>query len=558
MRFWRLWSEVTTQDEWLCEVAPGVRPFRFVDFFGCGWSSLCFVDAPFMLFNSAAFLFGFLPVVLFLFGWLHDRFGREAGWLLLAVASVIFYGWWNPIHVPLLLGSVVANFWLGRQLGCSDQVRKALLLTAGVLVNLGLLGYYKYWHFIASNLASVMGQSWHVLPLELPPGISFYTFHQLAYLMQCRACNTQGTSFKHYLLYVTFFPQLIAGPIVRPHEMLPQLQAERKKAFRWDELSLGLTLLIIGLFKKMVIADHVAVWVAPVFDQAARVGAVSFLDAWISALAYTFQLYFDFSAYSDMAVGLALMMGIRMPANFYSPYKATSIVDFWRRWHITLSLFLRDYLYIPLGGNRKGKLRQHLNLIVVMVIGGFWHGAGWTFGLWGLWHGICLLVNHAWHQNAPAMRLPRWFTTSLSWCLTLLAVIAGWVLFRAPDMKTAWRILSSMVGAQGVEVPAGWLDKLPLLAKLGLGTRSDWVVFSGPVQIATLGLLMFAVLALPNAVQLTAGSFAPINMGAVPAVRIPKMLEWKPNLGWAVIISVMLVASLLYLTRVSEFLYFQF
>lgn len=303
-----------------------------------------------MLFNSAIFLFGFLPVCLIGFAFAFRRLGVEAAWLWLAAASVFFYGWWNPVHVPLLLMSVSANFWLGRKLALPDQGGHRWLLTVGVFVNLGLLGWFKYRDFVASNLASLFGHGWDAVPLELPLGISFYTFHQLTYLLHCRAGRATGTTFRHYLLYVTFFPQLIAGPIVRPMEMLPQLREPRERAFRWEWLSVGFTFLAMGLFKKMVIADHVAQWVAPLFDKASFVETITFIDAWVGSLAYTLQLYSDFSAYSDMALGLAFMFGIRLPGNFYSPYKARSVIDFWRRWHISLSLFLRDYLYIPLGG----------------------------------------------------------------------------------------------------------------------------------------------------------------------------------------------------------------
>jgi D-alanyl-lipoteichoic acid acyltransferase DltB (MBOAT superfamily) len=509
-----------------------------------------------MLFNSAEFLFVFLPIVLAGVALLHRWKGREAVLLWLAVASVFFYGWWSPAQVPLLIGSVVANFWLGQKLQTPDSGKHGWLLTAGVALNLGLLGYYKYWHFLVTTAAQVCGQDWHSVPLELPPGISFYTFHQLTYLLQCRAGKTEGTSFRHYLLYVTFYPQLIAGPIVRPYEMLPQLRATRPRAFEWSELSVGFTLLVIGLFKKMVIADHVAAWVGPVFDQAALAGPVAMLDAWVAVLAYTFQLYFDFSAYSDMALGLALMLGVRMPANFFSPYKATSIIDFWRRWHITLSLFLRDYLYIPFGGSRKGPLRRHVNLLLVMIIGGFWHGAGWTFGLWGLWHGLCLVINHLWRQTGWSARVPRLLALPSSWALTFLAVILGWTIFRAPDLRAAKHMLMSLGGASGWEIPAGWLVKLPALAKLGIEGRSDWAVFSGPVQVATLGILLLAVLVLPNAIQLTKGGFTPPNEASLPEGKT--LFSWQPGWRWALVLGILAALSLLNLGKLSEFLYFQF
>ncbi|MCA1963332.1 MAG: MBOAT family protein [Prosthecobacter sp.] len=490
------------------------------------------------------------------FGLAFRRFGLEAAWLWLAAASVFFYGWWNPVHVPLLLISVSANYWLGRRLALPDQGSHRWLLTAGVVVNLGLLAWYKYWHFIASNAAGLLGLEWHGEPLELPLGISFYTFHQLTYLLHCRAGRAQGTTFRHYVLYVTFFPQLIAGPIVRPMEMLPQLREARERAFRWEDLSVGFTLLSIGLFKKMVIADHVARWVGPVFDHVPESTVVPLLDAWVAVLAYTLQLYYDFSAYSDMALGLARIFGVSLPGNFYSPYKALSIVDFWRRWHITLSLFLRDYLYIPLGGNRKGEFRRNVNLLLVMVIGGFWHGAGWTFGFWGLWHGLALLVNHAWMKSAISRRFNGLAGIVFSWTLTFLTVIIGWTFFRAPDIHSAVVILSGMFGGSGLELPSAWLGRLAFLEPLGITGRSSWMVFESPWQILQLLALLVATLCLPNALQITAGSMIPSNQASLPST--PSRLRWRPSLGWALLCGFLFASALLHLGRLSEFLYFQF
>lgn len=510
-----------------------------------------------MLFNSAIFLFVFLPLVMAGFGMLFYRLGLEAAWTWVAAASVFFYGWWNPAHVPLLLGSVVANYWLGRKLAAPDLGHHRWLLAVGVVVNLGLLGWFKYWHFFATSIAAALGYTWHGHPLDLPLGISFYTFHQLTYLLHCRAGKSRGTSFRHYLLYVTFYPQLIAGPIVRPMEMLPQLRQPRITAFSWDHLSVGFTFLGIGLFKKMVVADHLAAWVGPVFDNTAGLASVPMLDAWVAVLAYTFQLYFDFSAYSDMALGLAKILGINLPANFFSPYKALSIVDFWRRWHITLSLFLRDYLYIPLGGNRKGPMRRNLNLLLVMVIGGFWHGAGWTFGLWGFWHGICLLVNHAWSKTQWLDRIPPLPRMAGSWLLTFLVVIIGWTLFRSPSLHTASVLLQSMFGASGLEVPQRWLDRLPMLSQLGIHARGEWMVFNGPAQLASLALVLTAVLTLPNSIQFTSTVFTPPNEPSLPRAR-SSLWQWRPTLPCAVGLGAVTAIALLHLGKLSEFLYFQF
>jgi alginate O-acetyltransferase complex protein AlgI len=509
-----------------------------------------------MLFNSTIFLFVFLPICMLGFGTAFRKWGLEAAWTWLAATSVFFYGWWNPAHVPLLLLSVTSNFWLGRKLAIPDQGQHRWLLAIGVVVNLGLLAWYKYWHFLASNVALLLNLEWDHTPLELPLGISFYTFHQLTYLLHCRAGRAEGTTFRHYLLYITFFPQLIAGPIVRPMEMLPQLRERRERAFRWEDISIGFTLLSIGLFKKMVIADHVARWVSPVFDEASRASSIAMLDAWIAVLAYTLQLYFDFSAYSDMALGLARIFGVSLPGNFYSPYKALSIVDFWRRWHITLSLFLRDYLYIPLGGNRKGEVRRNLNLLIVMIIGGFWHGAGWTFGVWGLWHGMALLINHAWMKSAASQSLRGSCGTLFSWGLTFLTIIIGWTFFRAHDLQGAFTILKGMGGFSGLELPVAWLDRLVFLKALGFSGRSDWLVFESPWQIVQLLALLAATLCLPNAIQLASGSLTPSNHASLPFR--PSRWHWQPSFGWACVSGLMLAVALLHLGRLSEFLYFQF
>lgn len=510
-----------------------------------------------MLFNSAIFLFVFLPFVMMGFGLAFRRLGLEAAWTWLAIASVAFYSWWNLAHVPLLLISVTANYWLGRRLALPDTGGHRWLLTTGVVVNLGLLGWFKYANFIALNVATWCGFSWHGETLDLPLGISFYTFHQLTYLLHCRAGRAQGTTFRHYLLYVTFFPQLIAGPIVRPMEMLPQLRQLRFRAYRWEDLSVGFTLLSIGLFKKMVVADHLAAWVGPVFDHVPETSHVAMLDAWVAVLAYTFRLYFDFSAYSDMALGLAKIFGISLPGNFFSPYKALSIVDFWRRWHITLSLFLRDYLYIPLGGNRKGEARRNINLLLVMIIGGFWHGAGWTFGLWGLWHGIGLLVNHAWTKAGLGSRIAALPSKICSWALTFLFVVIGWTLFRAPNLPAAWALVCGLFGANGIEVPNGWFEKLPWLVSLGVAPRSEWLVFAGPSQVLVLVILLLAVLCLPNSLQLTAGYLVPSNHASLPSVASLGW-RWRPKVSWALFVGLILAIALLHLGKISEFLYFQF
>ena len=356
--------------------------------------------------------------------------------------------------------------------------RAKTILVAGIAANLGLLGYYKYANFFVDNLNALLGNNLILETIILPLAISFFTFQQIAYLVDAYRGETHEYSFLHYALFVTFFPQLIAGPIVHHHEMLPQFARSTIYRLKAEHLAVGLTIFTLGLFKKVVLADGVAVYATPVFNAAEAGTALTFFEAWGGALAYTFQLYFDFSGYSDMAIGLARMFGIRLPLNFNSPYKATSIIDFWRRWHITLSRFLRDYLYIPLGGSRKGEARRLTNLLITMLLGGLWHGAGWTFVLWGGLHGCYLVVNNIWRKwrasrgHLHSTPVGRFF----AWLLTMLAVIVAWVPFRAEGMGAIQIMLSAMFGLQGISLPTAWNGHLGLFET---GIKSVGFIFSG-------------------------------------------------------------------------------
>ena len=339
-----------------------------------------------MLFNSYTFILLFLPVAVGVFFALgRISHALAAGWLV--AASLFFYAWWSPAYVGLLLGSVLFNYAMGRTLarahasGAVRAARRGLALAVGC--NLALLAYYKYMNFFLANVDALRGSPVHHLDIILPLGISFFTFTQIAFLVDTFQGKVKEYKFVHYTLFVTYFPHLIAGPILHHAEMMPQFAQRRVYRPNARYLAAGLTIFCIGLCKKVLIADEIAVYVAPVFGAAAEGRAVGLADAWLGALAYTLQLYFDFSGYSDMAIGLSKMIGVRLPLNFASPYKAVNIIEFWRRWHMTLSRFLRDYLYIPLGGDRKGAARRYLNLLATMVLGGLWHGAGWTFIVWG-------------------------------------------------------------------------------------------------------------------------------------------------------------------------------
>ncbi len=387
-----------------------------------------------MLFNSYIFIFLFLPVTLLGFVLLGKSRTLVMYWLTLA--SLVFYSYWNPAYLPLLLGSIGVNFGLGKAIARHNSKP---ILTLGITLNLALIAYYKYAGFFLSMSSSSFDLASTILPL----GISFFTFQQIAYLVDTYKKKTVVHSFSEYALFVSFFPQLIAGPIVQQKDVLPQF---RRNSFKLNQrmLFFGLSYFILGLFKKVVLADSFGQFANPLFAHANTADTLLFADAWAAALSYTFQLYFDFSAYSDMAIGLGLMFGIKLPLNFYSPYKSLNISDFWRRWHITLSHFLRDYLYIPLGGNKKGKHRRYLNLMIVMLLGGLWHGAGWTFILWGGLHGLYLVINHAWWVLKKHFTLPN-IPKAVAWGLTFTSVVFAWVLFRAESLETAIKIWGGMI-----------------------------------------------------------------------------------------------------------------
>ena len=393
-----------------------------------------------MLFNSYVFLFAFMPLVVCLF-FVVGRWSAERAVGLLALASVVFYSLWDVRFTIVLFASLGFNYAvavaIARARSASLVAAARRLTIAGVAGDLLALGYFKY----AGFFAAAVGADWTAV--ALPIGISFFTFTQIAFLVDTFAgkVDSAGTGRVdpvHYLLFVTYFPHLIAGPILHHAEMMPQFR--RAATFRpsAEALSVGLVVFVLGLAKKLLLADPFGTYADAAFLPGAT---LSTLDAWRGVLAYTLQIYFDFSAYCDMAIGVSRMLNIVLPVNFESPYKSLSISDFWRRWHMTLSRFLRDYLYVPLGGNRRGPARRYANLMATMVLGGFWHGAGWTFLTWGLLHGSYLCVHHAWRAGPGRfVRLPA----ALSWAFTFLAVMVAWVFFRAADMRGALGILGAM------------------------------------------------------------------------------------------------------------------
>ncbi|MHC4860800.1 MAG: MBOAT family O-acyltransferase [Planctomycetota bacterium] len=500
-----------------------------------------------MVFSSYEFIFFFLPVVYAVFVVL-DRFElRRArlGWLL--AASLVFYSWWNPVYLPLIVGSVAFNLFLGRALyrrsKTASASRKRWPLALGVGANLALLAWFKYANFFVETADEVLATGFVLEPITLPLAISFFTFQQIAYLTDSHRGATEPHGALPYAVFVTFFPQLIAGPIIRHNETISQIDRRQGRFRSSSDFAVGSALFTFGLFKKVVLADGIAEFATPVFDAAAAGGAITLLEAWGGALAYTLQIYFDFSGYTDMAIGGARLFGIRLPVNFDSPYRAVSIVNFWQRWHITLSRFLRDYLYIPLGGNRRGTPRRYGNLMATMLLGGLWHGAGWTFVLWGGLHGFYLLANHGW--RALRSRL-GWQASGSRWArgscrlITFLCVVVAWVLFRAESLDAAMQLYQGMAGWNGVSV-------------------SPTSLFEGWQQIVLTGLLLVLAGAGPNTQELL-GDFDPALPGHRPSATAPlgRGLRWRPNARWAVLMAGLAVASILVLERSDEFLYFQF
>ncbi len=494
-----------------------------------------------MLFTSFEFVFLFLPATLAGFVLLRGR-SYEASVLWLVLASLFFYAFWNAAYLWLLVPSIFVNFFLGRWLnGFPAGLAKKLLLAAGIAANLGVLLYFKYAGFLVANVDLLFGSTSSFGAIILPLGISFITFQKIAYLVDAYRGQARDASFIRFALFVSFFPQLIAGPIVHHAEIMPQLLPSRLKGVRTTMLAAGLCLFALGMFKKVILADGIAPGANLAFGDAARGIEPSLSAAWAGAVGYTLQLYFDFSGYSDMACGLALLFGVRLPPNFYSPYKATGIIDFWRRWHITLSRFLRDYLYIPLGGNRRGPWRRYVNILVTMTLGGLWHGAGWTFILWGFYHGLLLLLNHAWQGWTGSTRfIPR----PMAVLVTFLAVMFGWVLFRSESFGASWLMLEALL-------------------HIGTGAAADARV-PADLEWARIIASMAVVWLMPNTVQLMRRAFLLSDEntrrhlaedGPRPAWR---RLAWRPSLAWAAVAAVCLALALMPMRPRIEFLYFQF
>ena len=411
------------------------------------------------------------------------------------------------------------------------KVNKKTLLTVGIIANVALLGYFKYADFLIENVNFVAGSNIPLLHLALPLAISFFTFQQIAYLVDSYRQETKEYDFLNYAVFVTFFPQLIAGPIVHHKEMMPQFANIRSKIINYKNISMGLFIFSIGLFKKTVIADTFAIWATTGFDNATT---LNLLEAWATSLSYTFQLYFDFSGYTDMAIGLALLFNIKLPINFNSPYKATNIQDFWRRWHITLSRFLKDYIYIPLGGNRKGNFRTYNNLMATFILGGIWHGAGWTFVFWGFLHGLALVIHRAW--NSLGFKLWSW----LAWLITFNFINTAWVFFRAKEWDDAMKVFSSMYSLDNIVLPSQLHSKLAFLESYNVRFADFVANIRGGKDDTFLWLFLgfLMILIFKNSVQ--------------------KMESFKPTKINFTFSFILIFFAILYISKNSEFLYFNF
>jgi alginate O-acetyltransferase complex protein AlgI len=522
-----------------------------------------------MLFNDPAFLFIFLPAVVLAAVLARRVGGPRAVLALLVAASAFFYAWWNPVYLPLLAALTVFNFVVARRIGVARAASQVSLVTSlltfGVVVDLLVLAFFKYTDFVISTSNALVGTDLPFQNIILPLGISFFTFQKIAYLVDASHGQMEKHDFLEYCFFVAFFPQLIAGPIVHHHEIFTQTRAPGAFVMRASHITIGLTIFIIGLFKKVVIADHLAPYATPVFNLAATGGTLTAFQAWQGAFAYTLQLYFDFSGYSDMAIGAARLFGIRLPLNFESPLQAMGIIDFWQRWHMTLSRFLRDYVYFPLGGNRYGRPRRYLNLILTMTIGGLWHGAAWTFVLWGLLHGIYLVINHAW--RAVWTPINAWWSHAIARLVTLLAFTLSLVLFRAPSLDAAIAIYRGMLN-----LPR---DFFASLGPAATALEAIGVRFEAPpaedyeIQLICWAMLWIAIVwFVPNTQQIMA-RFRPAfaytraswrrNRPLLAFAGVsPGLLRWNPSVAGATVIGLLTALACLSLQHVSEFLYFEF
>jgi alginate O-acetyltransferase complex protein AlgI len=522
-----------------------------------------------MLFNSPVFLFLFLPATVAAYIILRQLAGPRAVLGLLLFASVVFYGWWNPLYVPLLFGLAAFNFLVGRGITAFREAQRgdwvSILLAFGIAADLAALGYFKYTDFFLDTANALFQTDFVLQHILLPLGISFFIFQKIAYLVDTSRGQVAGHDFLEYCFFVMFFPQLLAGPITHHEVIFSQVKGPWAFAIKPTNFMLGLTIFVIGLFKKVVLADNFAPIANHMFSEAAAGAPLDFFTAWQGLIAFKFQLYFDFSGYSEMALGAARLFGIQLPLNFNSPYRALNVTDYWRRWHMTLSRFLRDYLYIPLGGSRVRTPRLYFNLLVTLALSGLWHGAAWHYVLWGSLQGASMVVNHAWRQVWRPIN--AWWSHAVARLVTFFALGTILVIYRSPSLEVAGKVYRGMFN-----LPVSWHDALGPLGWLG-------VRFDGPAAgmdqlVLVLWLALWLVVAwyFPNTQQLLARWHPAYNYGVAERQRdpplleqVPRMapllpwrLEWRPTAAGAVFVGVLAALACLNLSHVSEFLYFQF
>lgn len=497
-----------------------------------------------MLFNSFIFILVFLPISSLIF-YIFQRHSKRAIYSLVLL-SFVFYAYHSIHDLILMIGSIIFNFYIGKNV---FQNKKRLIF--GLFINIGLIFYFKYAFFAIDNINRLFNLSIHFVNMALPLGISFFTFQQIAYLVDTYKGNPPETNISKYALLVSFFPHSIAGPLVQYKEIAPQFENAK---ITLENVSIGGSIFIIGLFKKIIIADGLAPCANLVFDSASQGLIPSFAEAWFGAISYSLQLYFDFSGYSDMAIGLAKIFNISFPINFDSPYKATSIIDFWRRWHITLSNFLKNYVYIPLGGNKNSLLQRYRNLLLTMLIGGMWHGANWTFILWGGLHGCFLVINHVWIAILKSwhIKITNSFYDIASWLLTLIVVMLAWVMFRSSNIETARIMYSSLFGFNGISVGQSVTSLLPtwsIFIPEGFFPHQIFY-FLDYLPLMTIGLVVS--LYLPNIKDL----FKHQHHINSKSTRI----HWIPSLSNAILMAFFSALAIMVMLsqRKMEFLYFNF
>ncbi len=542
-----------------------------------------------MLFNSYEFIFAFLPLTIAAF-YLFGAFSRTWSLRWLILASFFFYAWWRPLNVLLIAPSILVNFALARmllRLGDNEQRQRArtAVLVVGIAFNIAFLGYFKYTNFLGNTINDVFGANLVLTQIILPLGLSFITFQKIAFLIDVHSGRIKSFTLQDYCLFVLFFPQLIAGPIVHYREMMPQFH-DTTSRFDKQNFAVGLTLFFFGLFKKVVLADNIALLVTPIYEHAAAGQSTSLLMAWMAAIGFTLQIYFDFSGYTDMALGAARCFGIRLPPNFNSPFKASSIIDFWLRWHMTLTRFLTAYIYNPvvlaltrrrLAAGRPGFSAKHATVgafvqllmfptLMTMFISGFWHGAGYLFIVWGLLHGAYLTINHGWRVIAPKLwpdkaRYAR-VMNPVGLALTFVAVATSMVFFRSATMPAALNVVTGMIGLNGVALPQPIYEGLgpitDVLAKLGMvseaGSGRDFVML-----MILIPALLFIALVCPNTLQVLSRYEPALGVKPPPTPSTgARVTEWNASLPWAIGVSIIVAIGILSLGGQSEFLYWQF